>query len=78
MKYPNKKQIKKSYKTQSLDNPLHLKGKIKKNHLKKRKIIITTWISLPKSQSRPQDYNDPTKIKLIKNNKKIQFLTNAR
>jgi hypothetical protein len=31
-KYPNKKQIKKSYKTQSLDNPLHLKGKIKKNN----------------------------------------------
>jgi len=29
-KYPNKKQIKKSYKTQSPDNPLHLKGKIKK------------------------------------------------
>jgi hypothetical protein len=34
---PTKSKLKKSYKTQSLDNPLHLKGKIKKNHLKKRK-----------------------------------------
>jgi len=34
---PTKSKLKKSYKTQSLDNPLHLKGKIKKKSFKKKK-----------------------------------------